>query len=104
MGAFRDLFLRKLLDKPSPVGLVDLTKFEAFSRKDLETAIQIYRHLKARGHTFDDLILRLEHRRQEERRNQSSEGLKAHVSETRDQYKRRKSMSRKDITRRAKHG
>jgi len=35
---------------------IDADKLQAFTHKDLETAVQLYQHLKNLGNTFEDLI------------------------------------------------
>jgi hypothetical protein len=64
-------FRERLLDHleiSKTIKKIDPKKIEAFTRRDLETAIQLYLHLKRLGHTFDDLIRHIEYLRKRDNR------------------------------------
>lgn len=78
--SFRQIFLEQLAKRRAPVVAkpVDPAKLQAFSKKDLETAIQLYQHLKNMGNTFDDLIIFIE----EQRRQQQTATMKSAIQST----------------------
>jgi hypothetical protein len=66
---------------------IDPLRMQAFTRKELETGVNLYLHLNALGHTFADLIEFLE----QARRNESTARVQSAVNQqmilTREQRK-----------------
>jgi len=77
---FRQIFLEQLANRrnKSVVREILVDKLQAFTRKELETSIQLYQHLKNMGNTFDDLIVFIEN----ERRNAQTARVKSAVQST----------------------
>jgi hypothetical protein len=65
--SFREIFLEQIAKrrKVAVARPVDAAKLQAFTRKELETAIQLYQHLKNMGNTFDDLVIFIEDQRRQ---------------------------------------
>jgi hypothetical protein len=77
---FREIFLEQLAKRRTRPGVREILpeKLQAFTKKDLETAIQLYQHLKNMGNTFDDLIVFIE----DQRRNEMTAHVKSAVQST----------------------
>jgi len=102
--SFRELFLRRLTEKVPVSKEVDPAKLQPFSRKDIETGIQLYIHLKALGYTFEDLRNWVEKQRDQERRGRSQSAIREAIHQTRAQKKLLRGGPTKGRIRRAKHG
>lgn len=77
---FRQIFLEQLARRHQRPTVREILpeKLQAFTKKDLETAVQLYVHLKNMGNTFDDLIVFIEN----ERRNAQTARVKSAVQST----------------------
>lgn len=89
---FREIFLDNLKKRVITPQIRELnpTKLQAFSRKELETAVQLYIHLKNMGNTFDDLIKLLDTQRETELRQRARTAVQKSIGQTRDERKRLK--------------
>jgi hypothetical protein len=65
------------------MGLAD--KLQAFSRKDIETALQLYHHLKNMGNTFDDLNAFVEKERRQEQTARVQSAVRSSIYLTREE-------------------
>jgi hypothetical protein len=77
---FRQIFLEQLAQRRvQPVAKqIQLEKLQAFTRKELETSLQLYQHLKNMGNTFEDLAVFIE----AERRQAQTASVKSAVQST----------------------
>ena len=94
---FREIFLERLAQKRRPViKEIRVESLQAFTRKDLETAIQLYQHLKVMGNTFDDLVTFVEDQRRKELTANAKSAIQSTIFLTREQRRHlKKSGSRR---------
>lgn len=65
--SFRERILEQLeIRSAARRTAIDPNRLQAFSRKDIETCVQLYMHLKNLGHTMDDLIRHIQFLRVQE--------------------------------------
>lgn len=102
---FRELLLKRIAEgKPQPVVRdIDPSKLQAFKPKDIETAIQLYSHLRNLGYSFDDLIKFVE-RQREVARGTPRSMLKETLTQTREERKRLAGTTREGQRRRKANG
>jgi hypothetical protein len=92
LTGFREIFLEQLIKarRPAVIREIHPDKMQAFTRKEIESGIQLYQHLKNMGNTFDDLITFIE----TARRNESTSSVKSAITSavilTREQRKHMK--------------
>jgi hypothetical protein len=89
---FREIFLEQLANKRKRPVVRDISvdKLQAFTRRELETAITLYQHLKNMGNTFDDLIVFIETQRRNEQTAHVQSAVRSAVYLTREQRKHMK--------------
>lgn len=93
--SFRELFLERLARRQEKLAsavfkpIVE-SHLAAFTRKELETSVQLYRHLKSLGYTVEDLINYMRERRTVETRVSLNEASRVTVGNTREERKRLK--------------
>ena len=84
---FREIFLEQLARRRPKVTSkpINTDKLQAFSRKDLETALQLYLHLKNMGNTFDDLQAFIDNQRRQQQTAQVRSAVQSTIFLTREQ-------------------
>lgn len=101
--SFREFFLNKIAERTTSAvtkNPIDPKRLEAFTRKDLETAVQLYLHLKNMGNTLDDLVAFIEDLRNREQRDRLQSAVRDTIVYTREQ---RKLMKRGARGKRSRH-
>ena len=91
--SFRQLFLERIYKKsqrPVSSAPVAADKLQAFSKKELGTAIQLYQHLKNMGNTFEDLIAFVDSQKRVEQTAHAKSALRSTIFLTREQRKHMK--------------
>jgi hypothetical protein len=89
---FRQIFLEQLAQrqKKAVAKPVRAESLQAFTRKDLETAVQLYQHLKNMGNTFDDLQIFLEEQRRQTQTANVKSAIQSSIFLTREQRRHMK--------------
>ena len=92
MTGFREIFLEHLIKarRPAVIREIHPDKMQAFTRKEIESGIQLYQHLKNMGNTFDDLIKFIETTRRNDQTARAKSAITSAVILTREQRKHAK--------------
>ena len=103
-------FREKLLEqfairaKKPATKAIDPKRMQAFTRKELEQGINLYLHLKALNHTFEDLREFIELARRQESTERAKTAVKSAYVLTREQRKHARNATRKGLKRRNPNG